>query len=410
MASTSTEYAARQNAVVPSRFSRPQLPLPQLLYAKYQRCVEMRVLGLAPALSSASISSMYVVVWNSAACGCGYRVRMRHSVLIVAYSGVAPWTLAMLGLAAYLSSIMAMSYWPLIVAISSGVVLSIGVMVLIGAPPSSSAFTASLLPCRTAWCSAVRPPIPPTELPKPGTPPLIVSTTSCAGPLAEAASSMVARPESMAAWICVGVNGPLGCGAGAGRAGAAGSGGGMIMPGAGVGAAAAVSFVCFSGSNETSTALRLRAAACSAAVISWMLIALVCAVGLAPPRSSTRTAAARSADAANINGVCAHSFSFALTSALAPTIAATDTESPAAAAKCSAEAPDVVSAVASLPAVMSADTTEPLPVLAATCNGVYSPMCVAAFTLALAESSTPTMAASPRSAAQCRAVMPSPCG
>src|SRR6185503_4830885 len=35
IASTSTAYAARQNAVVPSMFSRPQLALPQLLYAKY---------------------------------------------------------------------------------------------------------------------------------------------------------------------------------------------------------------------------------------------------------------------------------------------------------------------------------------------------------------------------------------
>src|SRR5690348_11058570 len=49
IASTSNAYAARQNAVVPSTFSRPQLALPQLLNAKYQGCAVRRAFGSAPA-------------------------------------------------------------------------------------------------------------------------------------------------------------------------------------------------------------------------------------------------------------------------------------------------------------------------------------------------------------------------
>src|SRR5689334_22657680 len=104
MASTSTAYAARQNGVVPSMFSRPQLPLPQLLYTKYHICETMRVLGLAPALSSAFITSMYVAFWNSCCCGCGKRECGDHAVLMVAYSGVRPLVAAMLTLAPYLMS------------------------------------------------------------------------------------------------------------------------------------------------------------------------------------------------------------------------------------------------------------------------------------------------------------------
>src|SRR5512138_183674 len=65
IASTSTAYAARQNGVVPSMFSRPQFGLPQLLNAKYQGCFLIRALTSAPRLMSESISSRYVVfcVW-----------------------------------------------------------------------------------------------------------------------------------------------------------------------------------------------------------------------------------------------------------------------------------------------------------------------------------------------------------
>src|SRR5436190_2147994 len=57
MASTSRPYAARQNGVVPSMFSRPQFALPQLLYAKYHGCWVSRAFGFAPALSRAAITS-----------------------------------------------------------------------------------------------------------------------------------------------------------------------------------------------------------------------------------------------------------------------------------------------------------------------------------------------------------------
>ncbi len=82
--------------------------------------------------------------------------------------------------------------------------------------------------------------------------------------------------------------------------------------------------------------------------------------------------------------------------------------SPAAAARCRALAPDVVSAFASLPAASSSRTTAACPPRAAIWSGVYAPMRVVARTFAFALSSTAAIAESPRSAAQCRAVIPSP--
>src|SRR5258705_9728682 len=56
--------------------------------------------------------------------------------------------------------------------------------------------------------------MPPTDVRNPATPPLIVSTSSCTGPLTADGDTSTTRPESIASWICAGVNGPLGCGAG----------------------------------------------------------------------------------------------------------------------------------------------------------------------------------------------------
>ena len=51
-----------------------------------------------------------------------------------------------------------------------------------------------------------------------------------------------------------------------------------------------------------------------------------------------------------------------------------------------------------------------LPALLATCSGWYAPMRVAARTEARARSNVAAITESPRCAAQCNAVMPSPCG
>ncbi len=127
MASTSTAYAARQNGVVWSRYSSPQLALPQLLNAKYQRFFVRRTFTSAPAAIMASISSRYVVFCTRMACGCGKRERGNHCVLMAAYSGVAPAVLAMRTSAPRSISTLARSNCPLMVASNNGDVLSAAV-------------------------------------------------------------------------------------------------------------------------------------------------------------------------------------------------------------------------------------------------------------------------------------------
>ena len=64
--------------------SRPQLALPQLLYAKYHGCFLSRAFTLAPFASNASMSSRCVVFCVWIACGCGKRDRGAHCELMVA--------------------------------------------------------------------------------------------------------------------------------------------------------------------------------------------------------------------------------------------------------------------------------------------------------------------------------------
>src|SRR4051812_23495926 len=80
IAGTSVPYAARQNGVAPAVFT----PSRSKLYDMYQRCLLSRAFGSAPALSSCSIRSRYVVCCCSCAVGCGYRDFAAHCTLIVA--------------------------------------------------------------------------------------------------------------------------------------------------------------------------------------------------------------------------------------------------------------------------------------------------------------------------------------
>ena len=71
IASRSTAYTARQKGVVPSRYSSPQLALPQLLKPKNQRFLRSRTFTLAPAVIIACISSRCDVACTCTDCGCG---------------------------------------------------------------------------------------------------------------------------------------------------------------------------------------------------------------------------------------------------------------------------------------------------------------------------------------------------
>ena len=129
----------------------------------------------------------------------------------------------------------------------------------------------------------------------------------------------------------------------------------------------------------------------------------------APRLRSTRITSPRSAAAAKMSGVWPHSDSRAFMSALWSTRAVTASALPEAAARCRAEAPLAVATFGSLPAFRSALTTAALPARLAMCSGVYEPMRVTAVSLARDRTSKSVIATSERSAAQCSAVMPSPC-
>ena len=104
-----------------------------------------------------------------------------------------------------------------------------------------------------------------------------------------------------------------------------------------------------------------------------------------------------------------HPGSSAFTSAPALMSAVMAPGTPAIAARCNGVTPSLVVARASAREASNCRTMAVFPAALAMCSGWYAPTRVVACTDALALSSTALMTESPRCAAQCNAVMPSPC-